>query len=166
MIKRKIILATAVLAFSLSACSDNQSQKQTTANSENKTIINSKKKGDNMKVTELTTADFKTKVRNYEQHPQEWVFEGKRPALVDFYATWCGPCKALSPIVEELAEKYDGKVDFYKVDVDKQEELAALFGIRSIPSLLFIPMEGQPEMSVGAMNMEQLQKAIEEKLIK
>ena len=158
MIKRKIILATAVLAFSLSACSDNQSQKQTTANSENKTIINSKKKGDNMKVTELTTADFKTKVMNYEQHPQEWVFEGKRPALVDFYATW--------PIVEELAEKYDGKVDFYKVDVDKQEELAALFGIRSIPSLLFIPMEGQPEMSVGAMNMEQLQKAIEEKLIK
>ena len=119
-----------------------------------------------MKVTELTTADFKTKVMNYEQHPQEWVFEGKRPALVDFYATWCGPCKALSPIVEELAEKYDGKVDFYKVDVDKQEELAALFGIRSIPSLLFIPMEGQPEMSVGAMNMEQLQKAIEEKLIK
>ena len=80
--------------------------------------------------------------------------------LIDFYATWCGPCKMMAPRVEQMAEKYDGKVDVYKVDVDKEEELAAMFGIRSIPSLLFIPMKGEPQMSVGAMSSADLDSAV------
>ena len=79
-----------------------------------------------MKVKELTTEEFKSKVMDFEKHPSEWVFEGERPALIDFYATWCGPCKMTAPIVEQIAEKYDGKVDVYKVDVDKEQQLAAM----------------------------------------
>jgi len=86
--------------------------------------------------------------------------------VIDFYATWCGPCKATAPVVEALAEAYAGKVDFYKVDVDAQEELASFFGIRSIPSLLFIPQEGKPSMQVGAMNRQQLEDAIKKTLLK
>ena len=99
-----------------------------------------------MKVTELNTETFKQKVMNYDIHPNEWVFEGNKPAVIDFYATWCGPCQATAPIMEELAADYDGRVDFYKIDVDAQPELSALFGIRSIPSLLFIPIGEKPKM--------------------
>lgn len=112
------------------------------------------------KVKELSAVEFKQLVMNYELHPQEWVYEGKRPALIDFYATWCGPCKAMAPVVEELAGKYAGKVDVYKVNVDEEEELAALFGVQSIPSLLLVPMEGQPQMSVGALDRVQLDEAV------
>lgn len=115
-----------------------------------------------MKVKELTTEEFKSKVMDFEKHPSEWVFEGERPALIDFYATWCGPCKMTAPIVEQIAEKYDGKVDVYKVDVDKEQQLAAMFGIQSIPSLLFIPLKGEPQMSVGVMGFGQLDSAVTE----
>ena len=98
-----------------------------------------------MKATHLTKADFLTKVANYETNPNEWKFLGERPALIDFYATWCGPCKMLAPVLDELADEYQGQVDIYKVDVDAEEELAALFGIRSVPSLLFVPMAGSPQ---------------------
>ncbi len=103
------------------------------------------------KVHSLTAADFKKLVMDYENHPQEWVFEGKRPAVVDFYATWCGPCKMMSPVVEEFAKEYKGKVDFYKIDVDKEKELASVFGIQSIPMFLFIPTKGKPTVQMGAM---------------
>ncbi len=119
-----------------------------------------------MKVTELTTETFKQKVMNYDIHPNEWVFEGNKPAVIDFYATWCGPCQATAPIMEELAADYDGRVDFYKIDVDAQLELSALFGIRSIPSLLFIPMGEKPKMQVGAMGKAQFQEVINEHLLK
>lgn len=109
-----------------------------------------------MTVEKLTAETFKEKVMNYDLHPDKWVFEGKRPAIIDFYATWCGPCKATAPHVERFAETYAGKVDVYKVDVDEQEELAALFGIQSIPSILFIPVGGEPKMQVGGMNYGQL----------
>jgi thioredoxin len=113
-----------------------------------------------MKVQELTAEAFKQKVMDYEKHPQEWVFEGDKPAVIDFYATWCGPCKATAPNVEKLAENYAGKVDVYKVDVDQQQELAALFGIQSIPSILFIPVKGKPQMQIGAMNYAQLENVV------
>lgn len=90
-----------------------------------------------MKVQELTKAEFLKKVANYEASPNKWVYEGDKPCIVDFYATWCGPCKMVAPILEELAEEYAGKIDIYKVDTEKEEGLAASFGIRSIPSLLF-----------------------------
>lgn len=118
-----------------------------------------------MKATHLTKADFLTKVANYETNPNEWKFLGERPALIDFYATWCGPCKMLAPVLDELADEYQGQVDIYKVDVDAEEELAALFGIRSVPSLLFVPMAGAPQMAQGAMPKYALKDAIHKVLL-
>lgn len=96
-------------------------------------------------VIALNKADFLKKVYNYEANPNDWKFEGKRPAIVDFYATWCGPCKALHPILEELSKEYSGKIDIYQIDVDQEQDLAAAFGIRSIPTLLMIPMNDSLE---------------------
>ena len=111
----------------------------------------------------LTKETFLTKVFNFEQN-QEWKFEGNLPCLIDFYADWCGPCKMVAPILEELAEEYDGKLDVYKVDTEKETELASVFGIRSIPSLLFVPKEGQPQMAMGALPKETFEKAFKEVL--
>lgn len=119
-----------------------------------------------MKAMNLTKEDFLKKVANYEANPNEWKFLGERPALIDFYATWCGPCKRLAPVMEELAEEYAGKVDIYKIDVDSEEELAALFGVRSIPTLLFVPMNDKPQMAQGALPKNALQDAINNVLLK
>lgn len=99
----------------------------------------------------LTKDSFKTKVFDYEKGGKEWSFSGERPAIVDFYADWCGPCKMVAPILEQLSKDYEGKVDIYKVNTDKEPELSNAFGISSIPSILFIPKDGQPQMSKGAM---------------
>lgn len=119
----------------------------------------------NMEVKELTAQEFKDKIMNYDLHPQEWVFEGDKPVIIDFYATWCGPCKATAPIVADIAKTYAGKIDVYKVDVDQQEELASVFGIRSIPTLFFIPKKGNPQVQVGAMNRAQFDEAIKQILL-
>ncbi|AGB28966.1 thioredoxin [Prevotella dentalis DSM 3688] len=120
----------------------------------------------NMKVTELTKEEFKKRVMNYEVNPKEWKFEGDKPAIIDFYATWCGPCKQIAPVVEEIAQEYAGKIDVYKVDVDQQQELAGLFGVQSIPTILFIPKDGQPQKAVGAMMKSQFEDAIKQTLLK
>lgn len=122
------------------------------------TNAQNKKEDKTMNVKELTLEGFKTNIMDFEQH-KEWTYKGDKPAVIDFYATWCGPCKTTAPILEALADEYKGKVDVYKVDVDQQQELAALFSIRSIPSLLFIPKEGKPQMSVGAMGRAQMEEA-------
>ena len=119
-----------------------------------------------VEVKELTKAEFLELVYDYEANPQEWKYKGDKPCIVDFYATWCGPCKMVAPILEELAEEYAGKIDIYKVDTEKEEGLAASFGIRSIPSLLFCPMDGQPQMAKGAMGKADFKKAINEVLLK
>lgn len=116
-------------------------------------------------VTALTKADFIKQVYNFEANPKEWKFEGSRPAIIDFYATWCGPCKVIAPILEGLAKEYARKIDIYKVDVDKEPELATTFGITGIPALLMIPMEGEPKMQQGLMTKEQLEKMIQEFLL-
>ena len=103
---------------------------------------------------------------NFEKNPEEWKYEGDKPAIVDFYADWCGPCKMVAPILDELAKEYDGQIVIYKVDTEKEQELAGAFGIRSIPSILFIPMEGKPEMAQGAMPKASFKKAIDEFLLK
>lgn len=117
-----------------------------------------------MKTVEMTKEMFKDKILDYET-VQEWNYKGERPAIIDFYATWCGPCKATAPNVEKIAEEFDGKVDVYKVDVDQQEELAAVFGIQSIPTILFIPKTGNPVKNVGAMDYEQLKQAVNQILL-
>lgn len=118
-----------------------------------------------MKPIELTKADFLQKVANYETSPKEWKYLGDKPALIDFYATWCGPCKMVAPILEELAAEYGDSIVIYKVDTDKEQELAAVFGIRSIPSLLFIPLNGTPQMAQGAMSKADFKRAIDQLLL-
>lgn len=109
-------------------------------------------------IAHLTVETFKQKVFNYEKNT-DWKFEGDKPAIIDFYADWCGPCKMLSPIIEELAEEYKGIIDIYKIDTEDQQELASVFGIQSIPSLLFVPVEGIPTMATGALPKETLKEA-------
>jgi thioredoxin len=112
----------------------------------------------------LTKQTFLEKVFNYEQN-QEWKFEGTLPCLIDFYADWCGPCKMVAPILEELSKEYDGKINIYKIDTEQEQELAAAFGIRSIPSLLFVPLNGQPQMAMGALPKQSMKEAIDNVLL-
>lgn len=112
----------------------------------------------------LTKQTFLEKVFNYEAN-KEWKFEGDLPAVVDFWAPWCGPCRIVGPIVDELSEEYKGKVNFYKINTDEEQDVAGAFGIRSIPSLLFVPMEGKPKMAVGALPKEAFKEAIEKELL-
>ncbi len=109
----------------------------------------------------LTKETFLSKVFNYETN-KDWKFEGDKPCMIDFYADWCGPCKMVAPILEELAREYEGKVDIYKVNTEEEQELAAVFGIKSIPSLLFVPLEGQPQMAMGALPKDTFIKAIKD----
>jgi thioredoxin len=113
----------------------------------------------------LTYETFLKKVWNFEKHPQEWVYEGKEPCVIDFYADWCGPCRRVAPIMEELAEKYKGKVKIYKVNVDKESKLAAVFQIRSIPTVLFIPQKDRPMKQVGLLPHDAYVQIINEKLL-
>ena len=116
-----------------------------------------------MKLEHLTSETFKEKIFNYETN-KEWKFEGEIPAIIDFYADWCGPCKTIAPILEELKEEYGDKLNIYKVNTEEQRELSSVFGIQSIPSLLFIPKEGQPQMAMGALPKETFKQAIAEVL--
>ena len=161
-----IIMALIVAIVVLGSCSNNKK-----SNSEDKTAMPTTKTKDTIKANNelatkyLSTEDFKKKIMNYDEHPQEWVFEGNRPAIIDFYATWCGPCKMTAPIIERLARKYKGQIDFYKVDIDQERELAQIFGIRSIPTFLFIPMKGQPTAQMGAMQLADFEEIIESELL-
>lgn len=112
----------------------------------------------------LTNQTFKEKIFNYEEN-KEWKYEGELPCIIDFYADWCGPCKMVSPILESLSEEYNGQINIYKIDTDKEAELSSLFGIRSIPSLLFVPRNGTPRMAMGAMPKESFVKLIKDVLL-
>jgi thioredoxin len=116
-----------------------------------------------MKLEHLTNETFKEKIFNYEAN-KDWKFEGETPAIIDFYADWCAPCKTIAPILEELKEEYGDKLDIFKVNTEEQKELSSVFGIQSIPSLLFIPKEGQPQMAMGALPKETFKQAISEVL--
>jgi thioredoxin len=116
-----------------------------------------------MKLEHLTVDTFKEKVFNFESN-KDWKFEGNTPAIIDFYADWCGPCKIVAPILEELQEEYGDKLVIYKVNTEEERELSSIFGIQSIPSLLFIPKEGQPQMAMGALPKETFKQAISEVL--
>lgn len=119
-----------------------------------------------MKAIEVTKKDFLEKIYNIEVNPQEWKYEGDKPCIVDFFATWCGPCKALSPILDEVAEEFEGRIYVYKVDVDKESELSDIFGIRSVPTLLLCAMTEHPQILQGTTPKDQLKKAINDFLLK
>jgi thioredoxin 1 len=150
----KLTIAFLTIILSVTACTGNKAQE-----------AQKQKENKEMTVIHLTKADFLKKVSNYEANPNEWKYEGDVPCVVDFFATWCGPCKMLSPIMDSVAEEYKGKIIVYKVDVDKEEDLAAAFGVQSIPTLLWIPIKGDPFFSRGAMNYADLKKVIDEKLL-
>ena len=118
------------------------------------------------KVIHLTYKEFLKKVWNFENNPNTFIYKGSVPAVVDFYADWCGPCRRVAPIMEKMAEEYDGRLLVYKINVDQEKELAAAFQVRSIPMVLFIPLEGQPMMQVGAMPEEGYRQIVEEQLLK
>ena len=156
---KKIIFASLLLATTLSACAG--------TTKENKTEINnSSKEVKKMGPIHLTKAEFISKVANYEANPSEWKYLGDKPCIIDFYASWCGPCKTIAPILEDLAKEYDGQIYVYKVNTEEEQELAGAFGIRSIPTLLFCPMDGAPQMAQGAMPKESFKQAITEVLLK
>ncbi len=113
----------------------------------------------------LTRAEFLSKVYDFEKSPKNWVYSGEKPCIIDFYADWCRPCKLVAPIMAELAEKYNGRIIVYKINIDEEKELAGFFGIQSIPTVLLCPMSGPPQMTQGALPKETFEKAVNEVLL-
>jgi len=156
---KKFLLMMLIATVGLTACNAQAKTEQQPEPTKKETKMK--------KTIQLTKAGFLTKIANYEANPQEFKYLGDKPALIDFYADWCGPCKAIAPVLEELAAEYEGEIYIYKIDTEAEQELAALFGIRSIPSLLFIPMgDEQPQMAQGALPKPNLKEAIEKVLLK
>ncbi len=112
------------------------------------------------KVLHLTKDEFIEKIWDYENNPQQWIFNGELPVIIDFYADWCGPCKRVAPIMDELAQEYEGKINIFKIDTEKERELAGVFRVQSIPSMLFVPARGKPTMTTGAFPKEEYVKII------
>ena len=147
---RKIILGT-IIAILFTACANGQ---------------NKNKKETEMKTIEINKEQFLQKVVNYESNPTAWKYLGDKPAIIDFFASWCGPCKMVAPILEELAEEYGDSIVIYKVNTEKERELSSAFGIRSIPTLIFVPMGENPQVVQGAMGKADFRKVIDEVLLK
>lgn len=163
----KLLLASAFTVLLVVSCTSTNGTKHSTSNDGDATEQNLKTNNNNMaKTINLTREQFLAKVANIEANPQEWKYLGDKPAIIDFYADWCGPCKVVAPILEELAGEYADDIYIYKVDTEAEQQLSAEFGIRSIPSLLFVPMEGQPQMAQGALPKDALKEAINEVLLK
>ena len=127
---------------------------------------NAQDKKDESKVKQLTYKEFLKKVWNLENNPNTFIYKGKLPAVIDFYADWCGPCRRVAPIMEKLAKEFDGNLTVYKVNVDEAKDLASAFQVSSIPTVLFIPKEGKPMMQVGAMSEADYRKVVVEQLLK
>ena len=156
---KKIVLASVLLAFTFSACAGKNNEKKSEE-------INQQKEIKKMGTIHLTKAEFLSKVANYEANPTEWKYLGDKPCIIDFYASWCGPCKTIAPILEDLAKEYDGQIYIYKINTEEEQELAAAFGIRSIPTILFCPMTGAPQMAQGALPKDAFKQAITDVLLK
>jgi thioredoxin len=152
---KKIIFASLMLAIMFTGCTGKKAEEQ-----------KKPEQGTAVSTIHLTKAEFLAKVSNFEANPNEWKYLGDKPCIVDFYATWCGPCKTIAPILEELASKYKGQIYIYEIDVDAEPELASAFGIQSIPTLFFCPMKGTQQIMQGGMPKESFEKAIAEILLK
>lgn len=157
-----LFLVIAVIALSSCSNANVDNKKDNKTNQEAATTANENK----AKPEYLTYETFKEKVWNFEENPQEWVYKGDVPCVIDFYADWCKPCKMIAPIMEELAAEYDGKVKIYKIDTQNEKRLAQVFQIRSIPAVLFSPVEGKPMMQVGAMTKDAYMEIINKNLLK
>lgn len=154
--KKISVLVFALFIMSFISCNGVGATKTENATSEIKVGV----------VNQMNTEMFKKLVYNYQKNPNDWVFEGKQPCIIDFYADWCRPCKMVAPIMEELATQYRGKVTFYKINIDQERELSQTFNIQSIPALLYIPADGQPRISVGLSSKEGYIQQIQSLLIK
>lgn len=170
---RTTILTSALLSiFWLSSCGGNVESKEqtpvqaTVTGGEETSTPSSVNSGGSGAPIYLTKAEFIAKVYDYEKNPDTWVFNGTRPCIIDFYADWCKPCKMIAPILVDLAKQYEGKIDIYKINTDQERELAQAFNIRSIPTILFCPVNGQPQMTQGALPKETFEKVIQDVLLK
>jgi thioredoxin len=162
---KKIGYLSALIVFLLVSCSGSPAgDKGTSAG--NTGASNAQSQVADGKPEHLTEKTFKLKIMDYDKNPQQWVYLGDKPAIVDFYADWCRPCRMIGPYLEELAAEYDGKITVYKVNTDEERELAAAFGITSLPTVLFIPMVGKPSTQIGALPKESYKKIIDEVLLK
>ena len=160
--KKLLVISLITIAF-LSSCGSSDNNKE--AKKQNTTTSESVAK-EKTYVKVMSYNDFIKKVWDFEANPNEFTFKGERPCVIDFYATWCGPCKMVAPILEKLAQKYDGKVDFYKVDTDKEQKLASILKIQYLPTVFFAKNGAQPDKSVGAKDeaffREQINKLLGE----
>ncbi|HOI86937.1 MAG TPA: thioredoxin [Lentimicrobium sp.] len=161
---KRIFTLALVASLAFFGCNQTTSNGQSASNEPVKetTAVASAEAG---KVIQMNKAMFLERVFNYEKSPDKWIYEGNKPCIIDFYADWCGPCKRVAPIMAELAEQYKDQIVVYKVDTDKERELAQVFGIRSIPSILFCPAEGQPQMTAGALPKAEFEKMVKEILL-
>lgn len=163
---KKTALFMLLVSFVLVSCNANGQGEQVNKKETIKESNTNLKTKSKMKTIHLTKEEFLTKVANFETSPNEWKYLGDKPAIIDFYAEWCGPCKSIAPVLEELAGEYEGEIYIYKIDTEAEQELASAFGIRSIPSLLFVPMDEAPQMAQGAMPKSAFKEAIESVLLK
>ena len=157
--KKIIIFALVFGATSLFASCDSKTEK-------NKINLETTKHEKKMNTIHLTQAEFLQKVANYEENPTEWKYLGDKPCIIDFYADWCGPCKMIAPVLEELAKEYEGEIYIYKINTEQEQELAQAFAIKSIPTLLFVPMNEAPQLVRGALPKTEFKNAIDEVLLK
>jgi thioredoxin len=154
---KKQIFASIMLVVVLTACSGKTKESK---------IVENQQTEKSAQPIHLTKAEFQSKVANFQANSTEWKYLGDKPCIIDFYATWCGPCKMVAPILDDLAKEYDGQIYIYKVDVDAEPEIAAAYGIQSIPTIFFSPMTGNPQVSQGAMQKEDFKKMITDVLLK
>ena len=154
---KKLIFASIMLVGFLTSC---------TGKTKESKIEDKQQTEQQMAPIHLTKAEFLAKVANFQANSTEWKYLGDKPCIIDFYATWCGPCKMVAPIMDDLAKEYNGQVYIYKVDVDAEPDIAAAFGIQSIPTIFFCPMAGNPQVSQGAMQKEDFKKMIADVLLK
>lgn len=160
------LIFAAILTMGLFACSGKKSEKDKVTSKDGKETVQEEAALDSSTAVtgepiHLTKAEFLKKVVNYEVNSKEWKYLGDKPCIIDFWATWCPPCKAIAPVLNDLAKEYKGKIYVYKVDVDQEKELAQAFGIQSIPTLLFVPMKGDPKAELGAISKDAMKDKID-----